>query len=248
MQGALLTGGTGTLGCELVELLPGIAAPSSRTMDVTDPASVRATLMGLRPSVIVHAAAYTDVLAAEQERARCWRVNVEGTRNVARLARELDARLIHISTDYVFDGEQGGYHEDEPPGPVRNYYALSKLVAEEAALTSPHCLILRTSFRPREWPYASAFADMWTSQDWVDVIAPDIALAVRHAAHIPFSVLHIATGRKSVHDLAVQRRPGVRAGKRADANVHLPKDTSLDTTRWKHVRSELMALESGAGR
>ena len=136
------------------------------------------------PDLIVHAAAYTDVKGAEKERERCWRTNVGGTRALVRALG--NRRLVHISTDYVFYGDVGGYKEDDPVGPVRNYYALSKLAAEEVARVAARCLVVRSSFRPNQWPYPVAFNDVYTSQDYLDVIAPDIALAVQHIEDVPF--------------------------------------------------------------
>lgn len=244
-RGVLLTGGTGRLGRELVTLLPGITAPSHAELDVTDPGGVSAAVERIGPRVIVHAAAYTDVAGAERERAACWRVNVEGTRNVARAARAAGAKLVLISTDYVFDGQRGQYREEDTPGPVVNYYALTKLVAEEAARAAPEHLILRTSFRPRQWPYDTAFTDVFTSQDYVDIIAPEIALAITHSAKIAFDVLHVAGDRKSVYELARRRKPDVTPASKATAGVGLPDDVSLDTSRWRALREQLLGAARG---
>ncbi len=238
----LLTGGSGVLGRELRQLLPEVKAPSHQELDVTEPPQVLQAVRELRPDVIVHAAAYTDVAAAERERAACWRVNVGGTRSVAAAARAVGARLVHVSTDYVFFGEArggAGYREEDPPGPVRNYYALSKLAAEEVARTLAGTLVIRTSFRPREWPYPVAFTDVMTSQDYVDVIAADVALAVRNLARIRFGTLHIATEPKSVYELARRRRPSVRPGSKREAGVALPDDITLDVSRWRELKTEL---------
>lgn len=243
----LLTGGSGRLGQELQALLPGMLAPGSSELDITDPGSVRAALRQYRPRLVIHAAAYTDVGGAERERGACWRVNVEGTRNVARACREAGVKLLHVSTDYVFSGETGGYREDDTPGPVTNFYSLSKLVAEEAARQAGALLIVRTSFRPREFQYPVAFSDVYTSQDYVDIIAPELALAARHALDISDTVLHIATERKSVFELARRRSPGVREGTRAEAGVQLPGDVSLDSSRWAALRARLQASDWEAG-
>jgi dTDP-4-dehydrorhamnose reductase len=241
----LLTGGSGRLGRELLRLLPAIVAPPHATLDITRPQTIEGEIERLRPDLIVHAAAYTDVAGAERDKAGCWQTNVLGTRNIVRASLRHSLRLVHISTDYVFAGTRGMYLEDDVPGPVRNYYALSKLVAEEAAHFAPGSLVIRTSFRGREFPYPVAYADLFTSQDYVDVIAPEIALAVRRVDRIADATLHIATERKSVFDLARRRRPDVRPGSRRDAAVELPEDISLDTRRWRELRAKLATPEQG---
>jgi dTDP-4-dehydrorhamnose reductase len=234
----LLTGGTGRLGRELQALLPEVIAPSRAELDITRPESIAAALQRFMPAVVVHTAAYTDVAGAERDRQTCWRTNVYGTRAVVQSAAHCGIFLVHISTDYVFEGTRGMYKEEDPPGPVCNYYALSKLVAEEVARLAPHYLIIRTSFRPREWPYPVAFTDVHTGQDYVDVIAPEIALAIQHYRDIPYPTLHIATERKSVYELARRRRPDVRPGSKREVSVVLPDDISLDTTRWQTLKKQ----------
>ncbi len=238
----LLTGGSGRLGRELRTLLPELLAPPHSELDVTNLETVCSALVRYRPEALIHAAAYTDVAGAEGERKQCWRVNVEGTRNLVRAALELGLPLIHLSSDYVFWGDRGGYKEDEAPGPTRNYYALSKLVAEEVVRVLPHHLVIRTSFRANRWPYEVAFDDLYTSQDYLDVIAPEIARAIRSFAEIPHPVLHIATERKSAYDLARRRKPDVRRGSKREAGVNLPDDISLDSSRWQRLKGSLDEL------
>jgi dTDP-4-dehydrorhamnose reductase len=239
----LLTGGSGRLGTELRAELsaPGVEifAPPRAELDITRFEMISEALKSYDPDVFVHAAAYTDVAGAETEREVCWASNVGGTRNVVRALVGRETKLVHISTDYVFWGDAGGYTERDTPGPVRNYYALSKLAAEEVARVRPGTLIIRTSFRPREWPYPVAFEDVYTSQDYVDVIAPEVALAVQYAYSIPYPVLHIATERKSVYELARRRSPDVQPGSRRDSKVNLPEDISLDTSLWRSLKERL---------
>jgi dTDP-4-dehydrorhamnose reductase len=243
----LLTGGRGRLGQELQKHLS-VLAPSSQEFDITDLASMRDYVDKHTPNLLIHAAAYTNVSGAEKDKQACWNVNVEGTRNIVKLALEHSLPLVHISTDYVFWGDLGGYKEDNPLGPVRNYYALSKLVAEELVRVVPKHLVIRTSFRPVEWPYQTAFDDIYTSQDYVDVIGPDIALAIKHYPEIQYNTLHIATERKSVYDLASRRKPDVQRGSKANANVSLPDDISLDISRWHAVQAELGRRKEEGGR
>ncbi|WP_135229246.1 SDR family oxidoreductase [Deinococcus fonticola] len=246
MHKILLTGGTGRLGQELQRLIPGIQAPGRSELDVTSADRTLELIQQARPQLIVHAAAYTNVGQAEQERERCWQINVAGTRHVALAANMIGAKLLHISTDYVFSGEQGNYRETDTPGPVVNFYALTKLVAEEAARLARQHLIVRTSFRPREFQYPVAFADVFTGQDYVDVIAPLIAEAVLHADQIPHELLHIVTERKSVYELARRRNPAVRQGSRADVKVVLPADVSLNTERWQALRGTWQPAETAS--
>lgn len=241
----LVTGGNGRLGSELKTELPrlGVEAffPARAELDVTVPESVGDALERYEPEVVVHAAAYTDVKEAETEKEPCWQANVGGTRNVVRALSGGGAKLVYISTDYVFWGDTGGYTEEDPVGPVRNYYSLSKLVAEEVACVYRGTLVIRTSFRPREWPYPVAFTDVYTGQDYVDVIAPELSLAIRHAPEILDATLHIATERKSVYELARRRNPDVRPGTKREAGVELPDDISLSTKRWRALKMQLGA-------
>lgn len=233
----LLTGGSGRLGTELQQLLPGIQAPASHELNILSSESIEQAIQAYQPSLLIHAAAFTDVAGAEQRRADCWSVNVEGTRLMVQGAERHALPLVYISTDYVFWGEAGNYREDDPPGPVRNYYSLTKLAAEAVVSVLPRRLIIRTSFRPRSWPYPKAFTDLFTSQDYVDVLAPEIALALQRWEEIPYSVLHIVGERKSVYELARQRRPDVQAASKTDAAVALPDDISLNRERWLALKS-----------
>ena len=232
----LFTGGGGRLGGEVRKLLPGLVTPDLPEFDITRPGDVNEAVSHYRPELIVHAAAYTNVPGAEEHREDCWRVNVDGTRNIVRAALDHNLPVLHISTDYVFDGTRGNYREDDPLGPPFNYYALTKLVAESLVRIVPRHLVIRTSFRPNEWPYPVAFTDIYTSQDYLDVIAPEIVLAIRHFEDIPYDTVHIATERKSTFDLARRRRPDVRPGTKRDVAVKLPDDISLDISRWLELK------------
>lgn len=234
----LITGGGGRLGCEIKRLLPGIQAPDLEYLDITRRGNVEKVFNELQPRIVIHGAAYTNVSMAEVDRSACWDVNVDGTRNIVRAAMDIDAALIHISTDYVFYGDIGMYKEDDPVGPVRNYYSLSKLAAEEIVRIAERHLVIRTSFRPREWPYNTAFTDLYTSQDYVDIIAPEIVCAICRYDEIPYDTIHIATERKSVYELAIRRKPDVLPASRCDVGVELPEDISMDITRWKRLKEE----------
>jgi dTDP-4-dehydrorhamnose reductase len=113
--------------------------------DLADGYSVEAALLEFRAEAVLHAGAATDVDACECDPLLAWRVNVGGTEQVARACRALGARLVAVSTDYVFDGEAGPYGEDDRPNP-RGVYARSKRCGEEAALLlAPDCAVARVA-------------------------------------------------------------------------------------------------------
>jgi dTDP-4-dehydrorhamnose reductase len=113
--------------------------------DLGDGRSVESALLEFRPDAVLHAGAATDVDACERDPELAWRVNVGGTEQVARACRALGARLVAVSTDYVFDGEAGPYGEDDVPNP-RGAYARTKRCGEEAALVLvPDCAVARVA-------------------------------------------------------------------------------------------------------
>ena len=150
----LVTGGTGQLAAAL------LAARGRRAMlrvgrpdfDFDRPATIAACLRAASPGLIINAAAYTAVDRAEAEPDAARRANTEGPRLIAAYAAAANIPLIHISTDYVFDGEKRApYRETDPTNPT-TVYGLTKRDGEDAILASgAPCLILRTS-----WVYAAS--------------------------------------------------------------------------------------------
>ena len=132
----LVTGASGQLGYDVCEELKWRKADyigtSSRELDITDSAAVEQMLQELRPDAVIHCAAYTKVDQAEDEPERCWAVNAEGTKNLAAACRRIHAKMLYISTDYVFPGTGEQFYEPaDPVGPV-NTYGRSKLAGELA--------------------------------------------------------------------------------------------------------------------
>lgn len=145
----LLTGGGGQLASDLAEQLERSRPVTSRShaeLDVTDPAALRRTFEELRPTLVVNCAAFHNVEVCEREEAQAFAVNVAAVKDIAELCAEHDARLIHLSTNYVFDGRRvEAYGEDDIPAP-RSIYAISKLAGEHAALAyAPSALVVRTA-------------------------------------------------------------------------------------------------------
>lgn len=132
----LVTGASGQLSYDVERELErrGIEhlGTSSRELDITDRAAVEHLMQSYRPDAVVHCAAYTKVDLAEDEPERCWAVNADGTRNLAAACREIGAKMLYISTDYVFPGTGEQFRRtDDPVNPV-NTYGRSKLAGELA--------------------------------------------------------------------------------------------------------------------
>lgn len=133
-----LFGGSGQLGAELKSragvLDFELCSPVRKEVDLTEGAQVRGVLENLAPDVVINAAAYTAVDKAEEERELAFAINAEGARNIAEACLGVDARLIHISTDYVFDGSLSRpLHEADVVNPL-SVYGASKLEGEKACL------------------------------------------------------------------------------------------------------------------
>ncbi|GGB15058.1 NAD(P)-dependent oxidoreductase [Flexivirga endophytica] len=145
----LVTGGRGMFGTDLVQLLAErgeeVVAVGSAECDVRSLEAVRATLQGF--DVVVNAAAWTAVDDAETHEPEAFAINAVGARNVALVAAETDTRMVHISTDYVFDGTATEPYEPDHPQDPRSAYGRSKAAGEWAIrATNPDALIVRTAW------------------------------------------------------------------------------------------------------
>ncbi|MBS1562005.1 MAG: dTDP-4-dehydrorhamnose reductase [Bacteroidetes bacterium] len=105
------------------------------SIDILDRTALKEPLLAILPDVVINTAAMTNVDACETDRGQAWAVNVTLVEHLARVCRVIDARLIHYSTDYVFDGTKGPYAETDVPRPI-NYYGKSKLAGENVCLGS----------------------------------------------------------------------------------------------------------------
>ena len=102
-------------------------------LDITNKSDVKSLVTSFRPDIIVNAAAMTNVDTCETQRELAWKVNVVGVENLVEIARRIDCLLIHISTDYVFDGKNGPYKATDRVNPI-NYYGKTKLAGENVIL------------------------------------------------------------------------------------------------------------------
>lgn len=131
----LVTGYTGQLGYDVVQYglkcSLNMIGVGSKDLDITNREEVFDYVRKTNPDAIIHCAAYTAVDKAEDDREVCWNVNVEGTKNLAQAAKNVDAKFIYISTDYVFNGEgETPFKETDQPKPI-GYYGLTKYKGEK---------------------------------------------------------------------------------------------------------------------
>jgi dTDP-4-dehydrorhamnose reductase len=217
-----LIGDKGMLGTELALAFSAVGMDfvgTDRDVDILDPAALSAFASGRRIEWIVNCAAYTAVEKAEDEASLCRAINAEGPENIARLASSIGAKLLHISTDYVFDGTGARpYLEDDPVTPIGVY---GRTKAEgEARLRSacPEHVIVRTA-----WLYGKhgpnfvyTMAKLMRAKDKIGVVADqsgsptyaaDLAAAIVTILRAPrtaYGTFHFANiGETSWYEFAV---------------------------------------------
>lgn len=197
----LITGSSGQLGRALLESVPVEVQATGldrKACDLADLAQVRAVVLEHRPDVLINTAAYTRVDAAESERDAAFQANAEGPRAIAEAVADTHGRLVQISTDFVFSGDQGrAYLPDSPTNPL-NVYGASKRAGEEFVLQrlKAAAVVMRTA-----WVYSGhgnnfvcSMLRLMSTRDSVSVVsdqigtptwAPSLAKAVWAAAVRP---------------------------------------------------------------
>jgi dTDP-4-dehydrorhamnose reductase len=239
----LVLGFSGQLATHLRELLPNADFWGRDKLDLTHTANARAAIEAHRPSVIVNAAAYTAVDKAESERDVAWTLNAEAPAMLARVAASLDVPLIHISSDYVFDGTKDGEYEvGDACNPI-NAYGATKLAGELAVRTlCSRSWILRTSWVFSEFGanFVKTILRLARERDELRVVADqlgrptyagDLAVLVARLAEggqLPYGTYHAVGGAALSWHLFAQRivDAAVDAGRLARAPRLLAIPTS----------------------
>ena len=276
MARVLVTGAGGLLGQKLVKVLAGrghevvavyrVHEPPAAQgvklvrLDVTDWVRLEDLVLKTRPGTIIHAAAYTDVDGCEKDKEWAWRVNVAATRSIVRAARVVNAHIVYISTDYVFDGEKGMYRETDTPSPV-NYYGLTKLVAEELVRSSE---LLYTIVRPSaiygiggskksfaeyvaeklaQGEQVKALTDQYVSPTHNELLAEALAEIIELK---PLGTLHVAGPRMNRYEFAKKIaetlglptslvKPATMEEMQGRWVARRPRDSSLDTSKAQNL-------------
>jgi dTDP-4-dehydrorhamnose reductase len=261
---ALVTGAGGQLGRELVARLGRgpVEARSHADLDVSDGAAVAAAIHASRPEVVINAAAYNKVDAAEADPAAAMAVNASGVLHLARAAAEVGALFVHVSTDYVFDGAQSRpYVEDDVARPI-SVYGISKRAGEMMLeVVGGPALLVRTSgvfgpggsrakggsFVDRILERARTGAPLRVVGDQLfsPTYAPDLAAAVVTLIDLRArGLVHVANaGACTWHDLAVAslQLAGVEADVQKIGTAELapparrPAYSVLSTARYREI-------------
>ena len=224
-----LTGGSGILGQEVIKISPNynvnFTSPSSKQCDVTSYYQIKQKLLNFEGDIVMHAAAYTNIRQVQKDPIKAIDINILGTINLVKACKNLNKKLIYISTDHVFDGSKGSYDPSDAIKPI-SYYAKSKASAELIVGMFDENLVIRTSFCDVEFPHDKALYDQWTSKDYIDVIAPMIMDKILTKET---GIVHVGTERKSVYELAMRRHPDIEKISRIQINhvCEIGKDYSF---------------------
>ena len=188
-----------------------VLAYAHRTLDISDTALVLRALVKEKPDVVINCAAWTDVDGCEKDKERAFAANAHGPENLAMACKKVNATLVTISTDYVFDGtKEGFYTQDDQPNP-ESIYGLSKLEGERCAQSAhPRTVIVRTGFifgtdgsnflstvvdRARRGEKIKAIADAYGTPTY----ARDLAVRLRELAQLNHpGVFHVANAGTGV--------------------------------------------------
>jgi len=240
-----VTGATGYLGSELARQAP---RGTGERVEIRDAAAVRALLVRLRPAVVVHT-------AYRQDGPEAWEITVDGAENLARAAADVEARLVHLSTDVVFDGRKGSpYVEADALCPVTEY-GRAKAEAERRVLAAcPGALVVRTSlivggpgFLPSKHERAALDPALTFYEDEIrcPVQVADLAAALLELAKLEVSgVLHVA-GADAVSRADLAELVAGRPVRRSSAPPGRPLDCSLDSSKVQALlRTELRGVRT----
>ena len=216
-----VTGGSGLLGSSIIPMLEKeheVIAPSKGEFDISNPTLPDAELIG--SDLVIHCAAIVNVKYGENHPKEIIETNILGTLNLTLACMENNIKMVYISTAHVFDGKYGLYRPDDPINPIGKY-AKSKAAGELITRIYDNSLSIRTEFLPMDFPFEYAYDDKWTSKDYVDILAPKI---VEKCLSDEIGVCHIGSERRTFYEIAKQRNPNVKRGKRNENDL---KDTSF---------------------
>ena len=153
-----------------------ILSPTRQEVDITNKESVDKAILDFKPNVIFHCAAYTAVDKAEDDKENCYNINVIGTKNIVEAAKEVNAKVVYISTDYVFDGTKDGYYKEEDKTNPINYYGETKFLGEQETRKYDNHIITRISwvFGINGKNFVKSMLNLAETRDELNIVADQI--------------------------------------------------------------------------
>ncbi len=225
--------------------------------DMTSKKEVRQLVYGCEPDVIINCAAMTNVDACENERELAWKINVGGLENLIEAARRSNARIFHVSSDYIFDGKAGPYTEDDRPEPL-SYYGKTKLAGENALRVSGlEYFIARTMVLYGYAPGTKMNFALWLFQSLekktpvrvVDdqfgnpTLADDLAYGIMRGVELERTGIYNIAGREIVHRHEFATRLALAFDH--DPSLIIPiKTSSLNQPAARPLKSGLITLKA----
>jgi len=226
----VFTGGDGMIGREMKKIMPDAIYLRHSDMDITDEVQVRRVLGALKPDLVVHLAAMTLLEPCEKNKDTAYKVNVEGTRNVALNS----PNLLYMCTDYIHDGKRGNYSETDTPSP-QSYYAQTKYWGSLEARKCPgKSVVVITSCKPRPYKHPKVPRGMYSTGGYVDDMAKEYKFAIDHFGILPRTI-NIGIRKRLLSELARETR-AITLMDIDQVPVGIPLDSSLDLTMWRRIK------------
>ena len=239
----MISGGKGNLAQNIIEQSNDhdIVAPSRQEMNVSNLWEIEDEIKHHNPDVFIHAAAYTRPMRKHQDNPdKSIQANIIGTSNVVLACMKHNIKLVYISTDYVYPGTDGDYHEDDALSPFMGKsdgvtkYGWSKLGGECAVRMYDNSLILRTCICNHPFPHGQALTDVKKSLMY-NFEAARIILKLLNEK----GVINLGGDSQSVYDFASKKNPRIRKITRQDVkDVYIAPDTSMNTSRLKEILND----------
>lgn len=236
MKKIFITGGSGVLGKKLVEQLSmdyDVLAPSHTDCDILDFHNLKYRLDNYKPDIVLHLAAYVDTFGCEQDFEKALDVNVIGTINLVKSCKDIECKLVYISSEYVFGGDKGNYDISDRLDPI-NVYGKTKASAEYVVSTFNNYQIIRAPFIKHIYP--EVFIDQYCSRYFLDEVTDKIIYNILNNNE---KLIHIASSRKSLYEHYKEKNISVKPIKMSEKfnNIKIiPIDTSLKNNGVKYEK------------
>jgi dTDP-4-dehydrorhamnose reductase len=260
----LILGANGMLGQEVSKVFFDATKWDIDNLDVTNEKQVLDKITNIKPELVINCAAYTNVDGCEDKKELCFKINGEAVGYIAKACENINAKLIHFSTDYVFDGSKKGYNEDDKQNPI-NVYGESKYLGEKRLIENckKHYLVrLSWLFGKQGKNFAETILKIANEKPFLEVVndqvgnptyAVDVAAKLKEILEKPYGIYHLTnSGSCSWYDFAKEifRLAKINKEIRPISSAQLnrkakrPKYSILNNNKLEEMRSWQEALKA----